>query len=330
MHDFPSAVYNSDAHKFRLQIRNWLKPISPNLTLLTDDELYTGFTMEAKRTTLHYSAIDGDVLRVAELIYAGATVDIQDSAGITPLYLSLNWINTLQLGPVLVNGAWGTASMTARVSQVALLLIEQHADVNTSVENVPILHLACQAGHWELIMLLLQHGASPFPSPARLFRSQAEKRRFSDLVDSVGRFSSRPARPCPCFGGKLLSECHEKELLPYPAEYMCVCGSGMIYKVCCDVAREESRVHEFWDPKLKRIMHQYTTVGPKEVQDSLGFMEELRKVIPGFSPRSKDSEEGAFEKFRQNLNKNVPQWVEAKKMDPAFAYAMLRIDVLPR
>lgn len=319
-------MYKHHAHTFRLRLRAWHKSVSPDKVIGGGSKSYTGFTVEARRSTLHYAAIDGDVLQVAELVYAGATVDFKDNAGITPLYLVLERINKLKSGPIIAKGVRGTVATIARTAQVAQILIEQHADVNISVDNVPLLHLACRAGHWKLIELLLEHGASQFPSPACLFKSPADRFRFSNLLDSLGRFSSRPPRACPCFSGRRLMECHGKGPLPYPADYICVCGSGKTYKICCSVARGQSRVCEYWVPELNRIRYRYMMVGiPKEMEEFAELMLELEEVVPGFEAGLELDDD-----FQQSRIEEIDEWVDEQKMDAAFAYAFKRVDFFPR
>lgn len=330
MRDYSSSVHTLETHIFRLEMRNWHSPSSPDCYYIIQDANNLGFTHEAKRTRLHYAAIKGDVLGASELLYAGATVNNLDTGGISPLYLLMTHMAEIKTSRVQIvsSGSLGTKFVLARGSWVARLLIEQHADVNISIDNVPLLHLACKAQDWETIALLLKHGASSLPSPVRCFKTPADKSRFEALVESTGRFDSRPPRPCPCYSGKRLSECHEKEPQPYPAHYVCICGSGKKYKVCCDTARGKSRVFEYWDPDLGYISHQHNIIAdmaPK-VQETMCSVGALKKVGSGLAMAAEAPKDVTKEYMEDIANQGLAQG----GMDPAFAYALKKAGFKPR
>jgi len=76
-----------------------------------------------------------------------------------------------------------------RIEKVCILLVEQHAALDTTIDGKTPLHLACATNSWDLIKVLLQHRADPAPAslPPRqhcvsLLRTSAEKARFNSLT----------------------------------------------------------------------------------------------------------------------------------------------------
>ncbi|KAJ7222681.1 hypothetical protein C8J57DRAFT_1392071 [Mycena rebaudengoi] len=163
---FESAVFKQHAHEIRLEVRDqWGAPRAPDAFLIRDDTI--GFTTDSLRTTLHIAAFQGDVLAVYELLYLGATPDVKDKSGITPICFALAQL------------AMATAPhAVSRLTCVIRILVEQHAELNSTV-----LH--------------------PLETRQRCFRTAVDRAKFSALLKSLpkGAFP-RPPRMCPCWSGK--------------------------------------------------------------------------------------------------------------------------------
>lgn len=198
---------------------------------------------------IHFSAIAADPLHLCEMIRLGADMDLKDSEGNTPLSLAMVSL----MGYRELPGACSPL-MIQRLRFVARTLIEQHANVNiTSNTGMSNLHMACQAKDWELIELLLLHGAhttipgSKLRPPIDQLTSASDKKRFRDLVKSR---KQRPPQPCPCWSNKLLVDCHATEQ-PYPHKFYCTCGSRKPYEKCC--RKRNIFVYEKWDEESRYI-----------------------------------------------------------------------------
>ena len=295
MQDFTSDVFSKDAHEFRVGTRNWIKPLSPDSEVAFNNSVH-GFTKEAKRTYLHYYAREGDVLALSELIGLGATPNRIDNEGNTPLHLVFSEMMMVKNPLVTVVKADGSGltdkkRLYSRLSWTARILIEHHADVNITVGSNSALDLSCKWKDWDLITLLLKHGAhSPPTSPPR-FASSSDKKRFSELVTLSG---PRPPRLCPCWSGKSVPDCHGKQGLSYPLDYMCVCGSTKVYRKCC--YKRGKFVSEIWDDASQRNLLSYDSIVP----------------LP---PRMQHKLAAWF------LSKNL--------IDPAFGYAMSKAEFIP-
>jgi hypothetical protein len=265
MQDFESSIFNSDSHDFRVSMRNWIKPLSPDSSFSVREQEYAdGFTDEAKRTYLHFHAKEGDVLSVSEMITFGATPSVADNDGKTPLHLVAHEMAMVKSPRVTVLKADGSGithkgRLYARLAWVLRILVEHHANVNIIIDDDSLLNLSCVWKDWDIITLLLKHGATPSPGSVYRFTSPSDQKRFSDLVKSF-KTRSRPPRICPCWSGKIVRECHGKSSLPYPLKYMCVCGSLKKYKLCCH--KRGKFVSEKWDHKTQRNLLTYDNVRP--------------------------------------------------------------------
>lgn len=123
--------------------------------------------------------------------------------------------------------------LRGRLTSVARILIEQHADVNATVDGLSILELSCRWKDWETIALLLKHHAHVSPSTLLQFRSLTDQRKFTAMVQSASVESVRPPRLCPCWSGQFVPDCHGQKSIEYPLDYVCVCGTGKTYVNCC-------------------------------------------------------------------------------------------------
>lgn len=223
-----SQILQPDFHDLRTKMVGGTNPNHPDLSA---DHIpaYTNNMAESnKLTLLHIGAMGSDPLLVCEMIRIGATIDFPNAHGATALWLAA--------------GAFGKASKMhwapsedprKRLAFIIQTLVEQRANVNITHHGVTPLHFMCLAAEWDLIRLLLAHGAHPNSIPvARLFPKQQDQKRFQTLASNhAGK--SRPARPCPCWSGKLLADCHNAGQIPYPHEYVCRCGSGKAHGKCC-------------------------------------------------------------------------------------------------
>jgi ankyrin repeat protein len=177
------------------------------------------------------------------MIRSGISVDKVNGYGQTPLLQALERMSELQL---IIAANTGRTSQDIlekeqiqnaqrRVRYIAVVLIEQHANVNATVDwdgkVVSAIHFACHMADWDLVALLLKHGANPKPALPRanlnlFLPTPAAKQRFSDLT-AQGTNAGRPPRICPCFSGHPLSKCHSEEL-PLPDHFTCHCGTKNI------------------------------------------------------------------------------------------------------
>jgi hypothetical protein len=86
----------------------------------------------------------------------------------------------------------------------------------------------CWVSEWDMIKLLLEHGADPFPTATGItkpihyaFKNEEDRKRYLMLVEEL-RSSVRPARVCRCFSGKPMRICHlgQDNNQPYPPLFM--------------------------------------------------------------------------------------------------------------
>ena len=325
MRGFRSSVYERTAHEQRLAMRRWIKPASPDVPIVLPQPS-SGFTREARRGTyLHYYAVEGDVLALSELIGWGATIDIADSQSQTPLCLVfLEMARVKSPEYIIINQAHrarlGTAEKEKLFSQLAWaarILIEQHANINVVIGGDSLINLSCSWKDWDTIALLLEHGATTSRSTLSRFSSRTDRKRFSDLLKSHGSGRPRPPRICPCWSGKIVSDCHGRNSQPYPLEYICVCGSGKTYERCCH--KRGKLVVEKWDDQTQRILHDIErpqTVLRERVENTTALGPILREV---------DIMMGTERSIPETLEiqrKMAADLLSNQLIDPAFAYAM--------
>ncbi|KAJ3926901.1 MAG: hypothetical protein NXY57DRAFT_904830, partial [Lentinula lateritia] len=231
-------------------------------------------------TVLHEAIDTTDPLLAAEIIRLGALVDKINGRGQTPLLHTLE-----RLGDVdaLYEQSRKSSSLMARLIRfdhwrarlkfIAILLIDQHADVNATVQwggrtVTPLFFAAGVARDFDLVAILLAHGANPYPPyPASSIRDylsgkkfKMELERFTQLISETP-FAVRPPRLCPCFSGKTLSDCHADGRTvghPYPDEFLCCCGSKKTYRVCCRL--RNFNIIEYWNDKEQLQPSQTSTL----------------------------------------------------------------------
>ncbi|KAF8172504.1 hypothetical protein BJ912DRAFT_993784 [Pholiota molesta] len=291
MKGFKSQVYMMASHTSRLKMRNWSKAESPNARVDFPNGA-PGFT-----TFIHYYA-------------CGVNPDEEDSDGSTPIYTCMrDMLNFFLPGLYIVNQKTNKPFTPAerernlaRCARNVRILVEQHADVNRSVGGLSLLNIACKMKNWEIITLLLEHGAK-MTLPRSVIQecfTRDEQARFFALVKSksLPLDQPRPAQMCPCWSGKPLQECHANRH-PYPLKFLCICGSEKIYEKCC---LRKTPVAEKWDDEHQRIIHYFDSTGHEE-------------RVP---PPSSDVK-------RLEANQALATLLLMhKSIDPAFAYALGR------
>ncbi|KZP33764.1 hypothetical protein FIBSPDRAFT_1035767 [Athelia psychrophila] len=344
--DPESYVFNPSYHALRVKMVSGpggQVDLSSDLRVCPPDPqtVELGFGEQAKRTALHYGSALGDPLLVCELIRIGATIDFRDAAGATPLMLAIKfltamWVNASKPTSSL-RASQGFTDLFSRSEFIIRTLVEQHANVNIPCDAIDPAHpqftpimFACTMKHWDIIALLLEHGATA--PPLIINFSGAECHRLNLLVKKYAN-KPRPARPCPCWSGQLLSLCHAAEDKPFPPEFICRCGSGKTYGRCC-ARRNAMRMIERWDPSEDWIRPATYSKLPKSlvspedidrlqtIQATTVMFEGLRQSL-GF-PKSPEVE-------RIDFRHEVANKLESQgHIDAAFAYAIRKVHLFPR
>ncbi|KAK7032911.1 hypothetical protein R3P38DRAFT_2773413 [Favolaschia claudopus] len=179
--------------------------------------------------------------------------------------------------------------------------------------------------------LFFEHGADP-PQPndvAALFETAADRARFNAMLQERTNVISRPPRKCPCGSGIPVSECHATSQ-PYPLEYVCVCGSGKTYEKCCFYRK--SFVAEKWNSNTNQIVHDFEHSATQIYEKAAGISNEVRQALASATGITLDQDSlnpptytlDMWRKFSEELVK------DSGLIDPAFAYALVRSDFLPR
>ncbi|KAG6906511.1 hypothetical protein DXG01_013538 [Tephrocybe rancida] len=342
----PSAVFSQDFHAIRLKIVDCRKPETantiydisgcPRKVSRADQKVLMGH--------IHLAAEVGDPLTIYELIRLGCTADLQDGEGLTALIIVMGHIATIRLGTHLLLRT--SSTMLARFKLIARILLDQHADVNHNFEGLTPLLFACRAADWEMIELLLKHGARPNLDPSstggastrfhlELLHTPQDIVRFHSLVHAYPSSLERPPQKCPCWSGKSLGECHAAKRVPYPADFYCICGSKKSYGTCC--AHRNNVVTEIWDHEY-RYIKQISTVtvtpsipirgrgGPGEIVTS----KEACVAFACSLPREQDPyalSEPAASRFLHSL---IISLKPRNAIDPAFEFALKEVLFLPR
>lgn len=297
----------------------------------------------------HYMVSSGDVIAVAEFLYFGATPDLEDPTdGATPLWVVSKEIANItehQNGPF-INIVKSLTELTPvrmtkenvlrRLGWIVRMLVEQHADVHKTANNLSILQLAYNAQRWDHIVLLIKHGARP--SRDFHFASSADERRISSLVE-INRNSPRPPRVCPCWSGKTIGDCHAT-LLPYPLKYLCVCGSGKTYERCCH--SKNAVVLEQWDPIRNRIKHDYEAQLNNPHRQARERMDATALMVQRMLAKSEavDADHASVVlpltaeldiQRRVEANRTVLEELSSRGvLDPAFAYVWRKAGFCPQ
>ena len=299
-----------------------------------------------KSRWLHLAATTGDIPLFHEILRIGCHLEVTDEHGRTPLFAGCERLSSL-----MQNGTLRTFPGIDRtrlrndvkhVEKVCILLVEQHAKLDKTIDGKTPLHLACATNSWDLIKVLLQHGANPAPPstpPSQhcvsLFRTSAEKERFKALTQiSQGE---RPARPCPCWSGETLENCHARDVsdkFPYPLHFICRCKSRKTYEKCCH--KKGVQWTEAWDPEEMWIQPNQVMTVPVpesgEARDTLLQQFDMiakanQSIADGTSDMTRaDLISGAKEMTAQMMD----HMVQSGHVDPGFAYAAKQMDFMPR
>ncbi|KAJ3551213.1 hypothetical protein NM688_g4838 [Phlebia brevispora] len=224
-----------------------------------------------QKTALHWAICNADVPLTYEMIRIGINIDHKDSEGVTPLFLALESIFTqnrltesaadlvhlrrfppsIQAIMVSEGKPENVANKIKCLTHIITLLIEQHADVNVSAFGCTPLNLAAELGQWEVAKLLLVHGATPIDPESLRLSPPSNKARLSSIQCEVCPADPRPAQPCPCWSGKLLSQCHDAAKIRYPDHFLCRCGARKVYAACC--AKRGLVLRERWNREERRL-----------------------------------------------------------------------------
>ncbi|TDL24191.1 hypothetical protein BD410DRAFT_838248 [Rickenella mellea] len=296
-----------------------------------------------KRTCLEFAALTGDLILAYEMIRLGATIETKDSDSQTAVHLAyqryFQYRKASRMFSKFVHSAHDVPPAGYRCREIARVLVEQHASLDVGADEDPpkltILHLACAALDWEFIELLLHHGARDTPDQnGRLitqYMTQEQRDRYNHIISTAP--TERPPRTCPCWSGKTLAECHAKHRQPYPAEFLCLCGSGKTFKRCC-LPRNRSR-EEFWNADEEWIQSEDTVTIPLHVPEAA--REAFDSIFPSGEPGSSihvpfNSEvQKTFDRILdEDLLSQVDSVVQRNLIDPAFAYAVKSVGWVPK
>ncbi|KZV91505.1 hypothetical protein EXIGLDRAFT_837077 [Exidia glandulosa HHB12029] len=278
-----------------------------------------------KRTMLHVAASTGDILAVYELLRWGAQLDVVDAYGDTALMTGLQfmrrlrWLQTRTAIPSQADAQLEWWIM--RCMQISGMLVRHHANVNCVSPVGTPLRIVLAMGIWDLVELLLEHGADPVKA--------LETAEFDDTVfdsNTRGRFAmlcqkyaarSRPPRRCPCSSGLPTIACHATgPPKPRPLAFLCFCKSGKSYKDCC--SGDGVVWEEFWSPEKNRIVCRRASSpvssDPARFVTS-DYVAAMQQEIP--------------ETIMSNMRVVIVELHKYKMVDPAFLYAFEKLGALP-
>ncbi|KAF8823978.1 hypothetical protein HHX47_DHR9000080 [Lentinula edodes] len=373
MEGFKSSVFDANGHRLRCCIVDKKNPMNADWFIESQshgglfsllDTKKTGLTSATSArytdyTVLHEAIDTTDPLLAAEIIRLGALVDKINGRGQTPLLHALERLGDID---ALYEQSRKSSSLMARLMRfdhwrarlkfIAILLIDQHADVNATVQwggrtVTPLFFAAGIARDFDLVAILLAHGANPDPPyPASSIRDylsgrkfKMELERFTQLISETP-FTVRPPRLCPCFSGKTLSDCHADGRTvghPYPDEFLCCCGSKKTYHVCCRL--RNFNIIEYWNDKEQWLQPSQTSTLPltisqtdpriQAVNDIVGeeTLHDLMKEITSKLDFGKLLSLPDFQNFHHEMIQKACD--EDKNVDPAFAWAYSQLKFLP-
>ena len=297
-----------------------------------------------RKTLLHSAAHQGDVPLVYELIRLGHQIDWTDTDGRTALWVALSSLVGFSGSPAIIvrvseqSGLKpGDINWSRKIEcfvRVATVLIEQHIDVNIGYGCVSPLSLAVEARRWDLVELLLIHGARP-EDLAWTDHNEAVLRRFYQICLTTKPVNPRPPRPCPCWSGKRLSECHGAGEHPYPNHFLCVCGARKTYVDCC--RKRGIEIVEKWIPEwgimprqiIKPRFPSENHVAPEDRPSFNRGTEILQQAMKNFvfTPE----QVLAFQTQRSKLFRDQLAFMDFNPddVDKAFWYALDHVDQFP-
>ena len=326
----------------------------PEMVIMSDLARYVRVTIGVlpgarylanKASWLHLAATTGDIPLFHEILRIGCHLEVIDENGRTPLFAGCERLSSL-----MQNGKLRTfpgidrtrlGNDVKRIEKVCILLVEQHAKLDTIIDGKTPLHLACATNSWDLIEVLLQHGADPAPPslpPSQhcisLLRTSAEKERFKALTH-VPHDVERPARPCPCWSGETLENCHARELktfdnFPYPTHFICRCMSRKTYEKCCH--KQGMQWTEAWDPEEMWIQPNRVVSFPApESTTARETFEMMIRVSQSIADGTSDMTGADLLSGVNHMTaRMMDHMVQRGHVDPGFAYAAKKIDFMPR
>ena len=328
---------------------------SPRTCLLENVE---HFSKGDHKTWLHRAAHDADVPLTYEIIRMGISINSKDKNGITALLLAVARLLALHDTLSIVNGPNFALKLDTPESarealkpdyinkmiesqaQIATLIIEQHADVNAGAFGFTPLSLAAAAGRWDLVELLLRHGARrPRIQDMKSLSSDSKNYLTSILAKTkTSESSPRPPQPCPCWSGKLLSQCHDADaLMPFPSHFLCGCGKRKSYGECC--GKRGIVFGEAWDHKDRWIMP--IEQRPMRLPDGPTIMDpEVRPYVEAGMDTFQNIDPVMLRQAVDLLQKNnmksrmfrqlASSMDREDGIDPAWWFAMDKVDFFPR
>ncbi|KIP02756.1 hypothetical protein PHLGIDRAFT_122182 [Phlebiopsis gigantea 11061_1 CR5-6] len=320
----PSKIYSQPFEQFRVQALSQKSSCEMKVVLGDDQTGSSPSVLELRivdkidlfvkgqdRTFLHLAAKKADIPLAYEAIRIGTAVNWKDKDGVTALLLACDMLRATRAGRQVPRRC---ATMfldeeTERHRPIAVLLIEQHADVNVGGETP--LSVAAEA-------CLLASGRAPHtPRRDRALCRTARIPRIAHRgaarpapvarAHTTTRADPRSPRPRPCWSGKLLQERHAAGEQPHPAAYLCHCGRGRPYGRCC--AKEDFRMVESWSAD----------------EDWIRPAKTMQLPLPGdgaFRAGLAHSEDLLFRRMLGGLPPDV--------VDPAFLHALTSVDFVPR
>lgn len=291
-------------------------------------------------TSLHLAAMRGDVALAYECIRFGVDVNRRDCDGATPLLRAMELISAPRsFQAPACKHTQCIARARERVSlgiprgkRIASILIEHGADAMLADnKNVTPFDHAWVMRDWDLIENLLRSCPllADYPTPKG---SPEDIRWLAFLGRRAKHGPPPPPRRCPCWSGRLLSECHQGAKKLYPAECACPCGLPKRYRDCC--SQRDWDFFETWDPQRKRIVITGQTrqhnlveviqehVDVQKVADADDEKDvpsnradaDHKKIVP--SSRADEDQVRSFNRFTISL-------VLSRGLDPAYAWASL-------
>lgn len=301
--------------------------VAPMITNSGPD-IVNQFTKGIGRNVLHLAARNGDLPLAHEFLRMGTNLEKTDVMGMTPLYLACQVVRAMSDELDIAKRARLVHPKVEQVTlqregviRVAQLLIRQHANVNIEVDGHTPLSLAAMAPCWPLVELLLQYGARTPPSfsPSQSLSVSIQRSRFLSLTRRIRPSHPLPPRPCPCWSGKALDDCHAASNQPYPSHFLCVCGSQKTFGKCC--SRKQFQIMEYWDANENRIrwrvISEPTLALPPGIPESI--LSHIRRT--GGEKPSHLNPVGVFLVHRISCDRGV---------DAGFAYALQKMHFNPR
>ncbi|EMD31343.1 hypothetical protein CERSUDRAFT_119909 [Gelatoporia subvermispora B] len=312
---------------------------------------YLQFVPGAGKTMIHLACAKSDIPLTHELIRLGININQADTAGETPIITSCKLFSMMYESADELGLTWsriftkdsGTASgmdvsaplpqrdILWRMVYIIRLLLSQHVDVKARGPDgqTPLKYL-CEAGYWPLIQLLVEHGAhaSPYNTVGDLYdtlKDPEQKANFIELVRAHVPPGPRPPRCCPCWSGKLLSDCHTARI-PYPMKYACLCGHGKTYESCC--YKKQMFFDEQWEDEKQRItfdwvpyvQHKPIPVGPTLAPVLTRFIKYITRIE---APIECDELKRSIMRHRDAVTDKL---LVQGSIDPAWVYALKETD----